>query len=79
MSDLSQSEASDEKAMTLRISVEQHEALVWIAKLNESSVSEEIRIAIRNFIEDRRRDPGFQDRLRMHRAEQNAIYDRLSK
>lgn len=67
-----------DKAMTLRITDEQHAGLTWIAKLNGTSVTAEVRTAVANYIENRRRDPRFQERLRRHRAEQEAIYDRLA-
>lgn len=75
---MSQGGVPAEKVMTLRISDEQHAALAWIAKLNGSSITEEIRVAIRSFIENRRRDPAFQERLRAHRAQQEALHKRLA-
>lgn len=60
------------KAMTIRLSAEQAEALETVATVEERPVSEVIRAAIADHIESRRRDPAFQDSLkgRLDRARQ---------
>jgi predicted DNA-binding protein len=57
------------KAMTLRLSAEQAEALQAVASVDSKPISEVIRAAIEEHIDNRRKDPGFQEGLR----------DRLSK
>lgn len=58
------------KAMTIRLSAEQAEALETVATVEECAVSDIIRAAISEHIETRRRDPKFQEGLkaRIHRA-----------
>jgi predicted transcriptional regulator len=52
------------KAMTIRLSADQAEALETVATVENQPVSEVIRAAIADHIEKRRRDPGFQDSLK---------------
>ena len=52
------------KAMTIRLSAEQAEALETVANVEQRPVSEVIRAAIAEHIENRRKDPEFQDGLR---------------
>jgi predicted transcriptional regulator len=52
------------KAMTIRLSAEQAEELETVATVEAVAVSEVIRAAIAEHIDNRRRDPGFQDSLR---------------
>jgi predicted transcriptional regulator len=52
------------RAMTIRLSAEQAEALKTVATVENRSVSEVIRAAITEHIESRRKDPGFRDSLR---------------
>lgn len=52
------------KAMTIRLSAEQAEALATVAAVEARPVSEVIRAAITEHIETRRTDPAFQDGLR---------------
>lgn len=60
------------KAMTIRLSAEQAEALETVATVASMPVSDVIRAAIQEHIEARRRDPAFQDglRSRIERARQ---------
>jgi predicted transcriptional regulator len=60
------------KAMTIRLSAEQAEALETVATVASMPVSDVIRAAIQEHIEARRRDPEFQDglRTRIERARQ---------
>jgi len=60
------------KAMTIRLSADQAEALETVATVEDRPVSDVIRAAITEHIESRRRDPGFQDGLknRIERAKQ---------
>jgi predicted transcriptional regulator len=52
------------KAMTIRLSAEQAEALATVASIDNQPVSEVIRAAISEHIESRRRDDTFRDGLR---------------
>jgi predicted DNA-binding protein len=51
------------KSMSLRLPDEQARALDAVAMAEEKAVSDVIRTAIENCIEDRRNDPDFQERL----------------
>ncbi len=52
------------KAMTIRLTTEQAEALETVASVEELPVSEVIRAAIEEHIDSRRKDPAFQDSLK---------------
>ena len=52
------------KAMTIRLTTEQAEALETVASVEERPVSEVIRAAIEEHIDSRRKDPAFQDSLK---------------
>ncbi len=52
------------KAMTIRLSAEQADALETVATVASLPVSDVIRAAIQEHIEARRRDPEFQTGLR---------------
>lgn len=60
------------KAMTVRLSAEQAEALETVATVEGLAVSEIVRAAISNHIEARKKDPAFRDSLRerIDRAQQ---------
>lgn len=52
------------KAMTIRLSAEQAEALETVASVDDRPVSDIIRAAIAEHIENRRHDPGFKAGLK---------------
>lgn len=52
------------KAMTIRLSAEQADELETVATVDNQPISEVIRAAIAEHIEDRKRDAQFQDSLR---------------
>jgi predicted transcriptional regulator len=52
------------KAMTIRLTSEQAEALETVASVEERPVSEVIRAAIEEHIDSRKKDPAFQDSLK---------------
>jgi predicted transcriptional regulator len=52
------------KAMTIRLTPEQADALETVASVEERSVSEIIRAAIEEHIDSRKKDPAFQDSLK---------------
>jgi predicted transcriptional regulator len=58
------------KAMTIRLSAEQAEALETVASVAEMPVSDVIRAAITEHIDNRKNDPAFQTSLkdRLERA-----------
>ncbi len=56
------------KAMTIRLTTEQAEALETVASVEERPVSEVIRAAIEEHIDSRKKDPAFQDSLRSRLA-----------
>jgi predicted transcriptional regulator len=58
------------KAMTIRLSEEQADALETVATVEGQAISDVIRAAITQHIESRRKDPNFQEGLkaRLNRA-----------
>ena len=52
------------KAMTIRLTPEQADALDTVASVEELPVSEVIRAAIDQHIDSRKKDPAFQDSLK---------------
>lgn len=52
------------KAMTIRLSADQAEALETVADVEARSVSDIIRAAIAEHIDSRKRDPAFQSGLK---------------
>ena len=52
------------KAMTIRLTTEQAEALETVASVEERPVSEVIRAAIEQHIDSRKKDPAFQNSLK---------------
>jgi uncharacterized protein (DUF1778 family) len=58
--------SNDRKAMTLRLSPEQADALEAAAQVNGVTVAEEVRVAIWARLDVLRADPEFQARLRDH-------------
>jgi hypothetical protein len=69
----------DTKAMTLRLSADQAEALEKVAEVDGVSVSEAIRQAIEEHITTRAADVEFRARLAASMERNKRILDRLSK
>jgi hypothetical protein len=67
------------KALTLRLPVDQAEALEAIAGVDELSINEEIRRAVAAHIEARRRDDAFRERLRASIERNREILERLAR
>ena len=67
------------RARTLRLTVEEAEALEAIAGVDEVSINEEIRRAIAAHIEARRRDSAFQERLQASMTRNKEILERLAR
>ncbi|MFF4346834.1 ribbon-helix-helix protein, CopG family [Streptomyces sp. NPDC001530] len=55
---------NETKAMTVRLPIAQAEALATVASVENKPVSEIIRAAIAEYVDTRRRDPGFQRELK---------------
>jgi len=68
----------DGKSMTLRLSQEQAEALEAVAQADGVPVAEAVRSAIAAHIEQRRKDEGFQRRLRASLQRNQRILERLA-
>ena len=68
----------DRKAMTLRLSQEQAEALEAVAQADGVPVAEAVRMAINEHIERRRKDKAFQDRLRASLERNQRILEKLA-
>lgn len=62
--------------MTIRLSADQAEALETVATVEDRPVSDVIRAAITEHIENRRRDPGFQDGLKNRIERAKRLLDR---
>lgn len=56
------------KSMTIRLTADQADALETVATVENRPISEVIRAAITEHINDRKKDPAFQDSLK-HRIE----------
>ena len=67
------------KALTLRLPIDQAEALEAIAGVDEVSINEEIRRAIAAHIEARRQDDEFRERLRASMERNREILERLAR
>jgi predicted transcriptional regulator len=66
----------DAKAMTIRLSPEQAEALETVAGVEQRAVSDVIRAAISEHIETRRRDPAFQASLKARISRARRLLER---
>ena len=64
------------KAMTVRLSEEQAQALEMVASVENLPVSDIIRAAITTHIEIRRRDPSFQAGLKDRISQARKLLDR---
>lgn len=64
------------KAMTVRLSDEQAQALEMVASVENRPVSDIIRAAITTHIESRRRDPSFQAGLKDRISQARKLLDR---
>ncbi len=67
------------KTMTLRLDDERAATLELVARADDQSVTEAVRVAIDAHIEERRRDTAFIERLHRHHEEERALYERLSR
>lgn len=69
----------ERKAMTIRLDPEQAAELEAMAEVNGGPVSEEIRQAIAEYIEAKRKDKGFQARLKASIERHREILDKLAR
>jgi len=67
------------RARTLRLTIEEAEALEAMAGVDELSINEEIRRAIAAHIEARRQDADFQNRLQASIERNKEILERLAR
>lgn len=66
------------RTMTLRLTDEQAATLDLVARADDQTVTEAVRVAIDAHIAERRRDKDFKERLRRRHEEERALYERLS-
>ena len=64
------------KAMTIRLSADQAEALETVANVEDMPISDVIRAAISSHIETRKRDPHFQAGLKDRISSARKLLDR---
>jgi hypothetical protein len=65
--------------MTLRLDDERAATLELVARADDQSVTEAVRVAIDAHIEERRRDKDFMERLQRRHEEERSLYERLSR
>jgi hypothetical protein len=66
------------KTMTLRLDDERAATLELVARADDQTVTEAVRVAIDAHIEQRRRDKDFKERLRRRHEEERSLYERLA-
>ena len=64
--------------MTSRRDDERASALEPVARADDQTLTEAVRVAIDAHIEERRHDKDFKERLRRRHEEERALYERLS-
>jgi hypothetical protein len=69
----------EQKAFTVRLDVDQASDLEAVAAADGVSVAEEIRLAVADRIEDRRKDPAFQTRIRSIIQQNQRVLERLAE
>lgn len=69
----------EQKAMTVRLDPEQAAQLEAVAEVNGAPVSEEIRRAIAEYIDVRRKDKEFQARLQASIERHREILEKLAR
>lgn len=67
------------KTMTLRLDDERAATLELVARADEQSLTEAVRVAIDAHIAKRRNDKAFRERLAKRREAEAALYERLAK
>jgi hypothetical protein len=69
----------EQKAFTVRLDTDQATDLEAVAAADGISVAEEIRQAVADRIEARRRDPAFQERIRSIIEQNQRVLERLAE
>ncbi|MEE8458196.1 MAG: hypothetical protein V3S28_09105 [Acidimicrobiia bacterium] len=69
----------EQKAFTVRLDVDQASDLEAVAAADGVSVAEEIRLAVADRIEDCRKDPAFQTRIRSIIQQNQRVLERLAE
>jgi len=69
----------EQKAFTVRLDVDQASDLEAVAAADGVSIAEEIRLAVADRIEDRRKDPAFQARIRSIIEQNQRVLERLAE
>ncbi len=69
----------EQKAFTVRLDVDQASDLEAVAAADGMSVAEEIRRAVADRIENRRKDPAFQTRIRSIIEQNQRVLERLAE
>lgn len=69
----------EQKAMTVRLPADQAMVLEAVAEADGIPVADEIRTAIDELIQKKRRDPEFQERLRSSLKRHKTILERLAE
>ncbi len=69
----------EHKAFTVRLDTDQATDLEAVAAADGISVAEEIRQAVADRIEARRRDPAFQERIRSIIEQNQRVLERLAE
>lgn len=66
------------KTMTLRLDDESAAVLNLVARADDRSLTETIRVAIDAYIDERRRDEAFMERLRQRHQEEATLYEKMA-
>jgi hypothetical protein len=67
------------KAITLRLDDERAATLELVARADNQTLTEAVRVAIDAHIAERRCDEDFKERLRRRHEQERALYERLSR
>jgi predicted transcriptional regulator len=67
------------KTMTLRLDDERAATLELVARADDQTLTEAVRVAIDEHIERRRHDKDFIERLRKRHEDERELYERLSR
>lgn len=67
------------KTMTLRLDDERAATLELVARADEQTLTDAVRVAIDEHIESRRRDKAFMERLRKRHEDERELYERLAE
>ena len=70
---------AETRTTTIRQDAEQAAELEAVARVDGMPVSEAVRAAISEHIENRRRDPEFQERLRRILEEERTVLEKLAE